>query len=315
MVRRYASKVWTDTVPCSDHELKRPKRKGSQGNLSRTRFPRLQYQNTTDTKEPWTFNACVGYGATLYLQLTCYVWQLWLRPPRCFPSHDRPHPMPPSFYRLPRQYDNTRQECDKEKDEAMWLIASPGLSTRIQCVLRMRMPSCTSIQCQSNTSAQVSHQTVQSSPNHKSAQGETSQPPPSSNTCTLLLTVWHNMIKWYKMWPFNSVHNCSHRMTCLLLLSASRNRLLKSIRKPLCRHHRSLAGTAHGRSHKGSLGFYIAVLRRADLYLLGRTSCEYRYFCTSQRVSIWFSFSSLPCTCSECQGSMLWSCLACPTLR
>lgn len=70
MVRRYASKVWTDTVPCSDHELKRPKRKGSQGNLSRTRFPRLQYQNTTDTKEPWTFNACVGYGATLYLQLT-----------------------------------------------------------------------------------------------------------------------------------------------------------------------------------------------------------------------------------------------------
>lgn len=163
---------------------------------------------------------------------------------------------------------DTRQECDKGKDEAMWLIAAPGLSTRIQCVLRMRMPSCTSIQCQSNTSAQVSHQTVQSSPNHKSAQGETSQPPPSSNTCTLLLTVWHNMIKWYKISPFNSVYNCSHRMTCLLLLSASRNRLLKSIRKPLCCHHRSLAGMAHGRSHKGSLGFYIAVLRRADLYLL-----------------------------------------------
>lgn len=215
---------------------------------------------------------CWLWGYTLlttHMRLCDSVWQLlWLRPPCCFPSHDRPHPMPPSFYRLPRQYDNTRQECDKGKDEAMWLIAAPGLSTRIQCVLRMRMPSCTSIQCQSNTSAQVSHQTVQSSPNHKSAQGETSQPPPSSNTCTLLLTVWHNMIKWYKMWPFNSVHNCSHRMTCLLLLSASRNRLLKSIRKPLCRHHRSLAGTAHGRSHKGSLGFYIAVLRRADLYLL-----------------------------------------------
>ena len=38
------------------------------------------------------------------------MWQLlWLRPPRCFPSHDRPHPMPPSFYRLPRHEARMRQ--------------------------------------------------------------------------------------------------------------------------------------------------------------------------------------------------------------
>ena len=173
----------------------------------------------------------------------------------------------PSLWAFTDCLDNTKQECDKVggKDEAVWLIAAPGLSTRIQCVLRMRMPSCTSTQCQSNTSAQVSHHTVQSSPNNKSAQGETSQPPPSSNTCTLLLTVWHNMIKCDHSILFIIVHIRSLVCFCWVLRGigcSSRSENLCAVTTG------ALQGWLVAGVTKVHLIFiYIAVLRRADLYL------------------------------------------------
>ena len=191
MVRRYASKVWDRH--CS---LLWPWTRKTQAE----RVPRKPESNKIPTTAISKYN---WHQGTLDLQCLCWLWGYTLltthmRLCDSFYGWDHHAAFPAMIDLIPclRAFTDcldTRQECDKGKDEAMWLIAAPGLSTRIQCVLRMRMPSCTSIQCQSNTSAQVSHQTVQSSPNHKSAQGETSQPPPSSNTCTLC---WQCDIIW-----------------------------------------------------------------------------------------------------------------------
>lgn len=167
--------------------------------------------------------------------------------------------------------DNTRQECDKVVEKwsdvthrCAWTLNSYSMrSADAHAILHIHSMSIQHLSTGLTPhSAECRHKEKHLNHLHQAI-------------LTLLLTVWHNMIKWYKMWPFNSVHNmfitvhigwlvcfcwvlrgigCSSRSEnlCAVTTGALQGQLVADVSKV----------------QRGSVGFYIAVLRRADLYLL-----------------------------------------------